>query len=205
VVGVQLPGREDNAGLPACRSMGKLIESLVAVFEAPDTDYFLFGHSLGAVVAYEFVLALQLAGRELPRGLIVSGSNPPLARAETRLHELPRDEFIDRVIETYPNAQDAADRRLALRRNEDLLRADLELLETYQPSGQAVDVPLTVIHGRQDPLVDAAKVRRWVDLSESSFSLVVIDADHELIAGQHRRMADILRQAMRATQTSDRG
>lgn len=202
VVGVQIPGREDHADVPACRSMDELISSLVAVFAEPDRDYFVFGHSLGAVVAYEFVLALQLAGKKPPRGLIVSGSNPPLARAETLLHELDRDEFVARIIETYPNSQDTADRELALRRNEELLRADLELLETYQPSRRVVSLPLTVIRGRQGPLVDDRKVRQWVDLSDSAFNLVLIDGDHELIAGQHRRVADIIKQAMRASQNS---
>jgi acyl transferase domain-containing protein/acyl-CoA synthetase (AMP-forming)/AMP-acid ligase II/surfactin synthase thioesterase subunit/acyl carrier protein len=202
VVGVQIPGREDHADVPACRRMDELIGSLVAVFAEPESDYFVFGHSLGAVVAYEFVLALQLAGKRPPRGLIVSGSNPPLARAETRLHELDRDEFVARIIETYPNAQARADRELALRRNEALLRADLELLETCQPSRRVVSAPLTVIRGRQDPLVDDRKVRQWVELSDSAFNLVLIDGDHELLAGQHRRVADIVRQAMRASQSS---
>ena len=202
VVGVQLPGREDHADTPACRSMKRLIASLIEIFPEQDSDYFVFGHSLGAVVAYEFVLALQLAGKKLPRGLIVSGCNAPLARAETRLHRLDRDEFIAQILATYANSQDTANRELALRRNEALLRADLELLETYQPSKTAVSVPLTVIRARQDPLVDDTKIRQWVGLSENSFNLVVIDGDHQLIAEQHRRLADIIKQAMRASQES---
>jgi surfactin synthase thioesterase subunit len=39
-----------------------------------------------------------------------------------------------------------------------------------------------------------------VELSDSAFNLVMIDGDHELLAGQHRRVADIVRQAMRASQ-----
>jgi surfactin synthase thioesterase subunit len=154
------------------------------------------------VVAYEFVLALRRSRKKLPRGLIVSGSNPPLARSETLLHQLDRDEFIAQILETYANSQDTANRELALRRNEDLLRADLELLETYQPSKRAVSVPLTVIRGRQDPLIDEKKIRQWVDLSENSFNLIFMDGDHQLIAEQHRRLADIIKQAMRASQNS---
>jgi acyl transferase domain-containing protein/acyl-CoA synthetase (AMP-forming)/AMP-acid ligase II/surfactin synthase thioesterase subunit len=199
VVGVQIPGREDHDNVPACRSMDALIGSLIEIFPEQDADYFIFGHSLGAVVAYEFVLALQLSGKRLPRGLIVSGCNAPLARSDTLLHRLDSDDFIARLVETY-NPPDSGHRELALRRNEDLLRADLELLETYQPSKKPVSVPLTVIHARQDPLIDHDKIRQWVDLSADSFNLVVVDGDHQLPSTLHRRLADIIEQAMRASQ-----
>lgn len=202
VVGVQIPGREDHSNRPAFRSMDELIGALIEIFPEQESDYFVFGHSLGAVVAYELVLSLQLSGKKLPKGLIVSGSNPPLARSETLLHQLDRDEFVAKILETYANSQDPADRELALRRNENLLRADLELLETYLPSKRAVSVPLTVIRGRQDPLIDDSKIRQWVNLSENSFNLVYIDGDHQLVAGQHRRLAAIIEQAMHTSQNS---
>jgi surfactin synthase thioesterase subunit/acyl carrier protein len=203
VVGVQIPGREDHAGVPACRNMDRLINVLIERFPEQHSDYFIFGHSLGAVVAYEFVLGLQLAGKKLPGGLIVSGCNAPLARAETSLHRLDSDEFISRILKTYPNSQDIAEREQALRKNEGLLRADLELLENYQPSNRPLQVPLTVVRARQDPLIEDKKIRQWLDLSENSFNLVFIDGDHQLIAEQHRRLADVIRQAMRASQALD--
>jgi surfactin synthase thioesterase subunit len=52
-------------------------------------------------------------------------------------------------------------------------------------------------------LIEDKKIRRWLDLSENSFNLVFIDGDHQLIAEQHRRLADVIRQAMRASQALD--
>ena len=80
--------------------------------------------------------------------------------------------------------------------NEVLVRADLELLETYEPSKGGIAVPLTVVCGRQDPLIEEKKMRQWINLSENAFNFLYMDGEHQIITEQHENLAHILRQSM---------
>jgi medium-chain acyl-[acyl-carrier-protein] hydrolase len=57
---IQLPGREQRIGEPAYTSMPDLVAALAEQLApwAADLPYALFGHSLGALVAYELGQAL---------------------------------------------------------------------------------------------------------------------------------------------------
>ena len=80
--------------------MEKLVEhvigDVIAIFDRP---LFLFGHSMGAVVAYEAALALkEKIGRE-PDGLIVSGhGSPDSIDPDARWwHTANEEELIDNI------------------------------------------------------------------------------------------------------------
>src|SRR6186997_2012600 len=78
VVGVQLPGREGRFREPAFQEMTPLVEQLaVAIGSLFDRPVTFFGHSAGALVAFELARTLEVKwGLALER-LIVGGCNPP--------------------------------------------------------------------------------------------------------------------------------
>ncbi|WP_051789935.1 thioesterase II family protein [Streptomyces sp. NRRL S-1022] len=152
VYGVCMPGRGGRAAEPALTELDDVVHALLAETELV-APYDLFGHSLGALVAYEVTRELAARGLPLPERLVVSAFPAPhLPRHGARLSGLPDEELIAILDERYGGIppQIAADPDpLAL-----LLpafRADFALLENcrHRDSGP-LRVPLVVLGGEAD-------------------------------------------------------
>ncbi|WP_250401621.1 thioesterase II family protein [Streptomyces cellostaticus] len=152
VYGVCPPGRGSRAAEPALTDLHGLVHGLLAEteFVAP---YDLFGHSLGALVAYEVTRELAARGRPLPERLVVSAFPAPhLPRRGARLSALPDEDLVAVLKERYGGIppQIAADPDL-LALLLPAFRADFALLENhrYRESGP-LPVPLVVLGGEAD-------------------------------------------------------
>src|SRR3954468_16780518 len=75
---IQPPGRENRLREAPLTSIPETAATLVAELEPlSEIPFAFFGHSLGAVVAFETVRALQRAGAVLPSALFVAASRAP--------------------------------------------------------------------------------------------------------------------------------
>lgn len=83
---VELPGRGTRAGRPSCTDMGVVVSGIAeAVSDQSDSrSMVLFGHSVGALLAYEVTRALRREGQRLPKMLALSGIAKPLTSVPIR-------------------------------------------------------------------------------------------------------------------------
>ena len=154
-------------------------------------------------MAYEFTLALQKKGKTLPQGLIISGSNAPEASRDHNLHQLDDEAFAAAVMKEY-REEDSNELKQALSRNIPLLRADIQLLETYEPTpGGLLNLPLTVIAGKNDHLLEAAKVKGWIGQADTGFTLEWLPAGHDLVTAQKEKLVEIIRKVMSAKEPAE--
>lgn len=200
IVAPQPPGREWKLVEEPYRdaaeaAAGLLPEVLEQLGGAPEVA--LFGHSLGAVLAYE--LAHLLAARDGVRvaRLFVSGSPGPWTRRPVRATGLGDAEFLARVGEfagySHAALADPEMRELLL----PTLRADVEMHENYVPStDRPLPAPITSLHGRDDALVSAEQAGEWSKATDGAFELVELDGGHmyltEDTAGLLRVVEDAL-------------
>jgi medium-chain acyl-[acyl-carrier-protein] hydrolase len=178
---VQLPGREDRFLEDLLTRFPDVVEAVTAALAPRVTaPYALFGHSGGALLAYEVARALAARGLPQPVHLFVSGENAPgHPPSEAPAHTLPDAAFLEAV-----RTRGGLDEELLA--NEELLelilpivRADFTWYETYRPAqGAQLDCPVTAYVGRTDKLVDPVGVRRWGELTAGAFEVCVLDGDH---------------------------
>ncbi len=197
VIAVQPRGREERSHEAAFTDLPALIEDLLQDYTDPEEAFFFFGHSMGALMAYEFYTALKRAGRKLPAGMILSGCGAPLEAGSGTLHQLNEAAFIEEVLKSYGDPGIAAERRQALQHSSELLRADLQVLECYQPQGIAITVPLTVISGLEDQLAPPEEVRRWMELATTNFSICFLKAGHDLVQQSSQDLIKIISSAIK--------
>jgi medium-chain acyl-[acyl-carrier-protein] hydrolase len=147
-----------------------------AVRDRTTGRYALFGHSLGALYAFE--LARRLAPP--PLALIVSGRNTPARSSEMpQCHELPDTAFADRLasyggipIEIY---RDTELMRLFL----PVLRADMRIAECYRrPAGPSLRCTIIAFYGEQDPLVSPDGAAGWRSETTGGCEIVSVPGGH---------------------------
>ncbi|GAA3196062.1 MULTISPECIES: thioesterase II family protein [Streptomyces] len=188
ICAVQLPGRGGRLREAAFRRMEPLADALTEVLRAEcDRPVVLFGHSLGALIAYEVAARL----RELPdtsvAALIVAAHKAPhLGSAEVSGHDLPDEEllaFLDRLGGTPAGVLARPDiRRLAL----PALRADFELDFTYAHRERPpLDIPLSAFGGTDDALVPESELVAWGRHTARAFRAWHLPGGHFFLTGPH--------------------
>jgi surfactin synthase thioesterase subunit len=178
---VVLPGRESRLEEQPFRRITELVEPLCAALEPYlDRPYALFGHSMGAVVAFEVARWFSRSSGVGPACLIVSGRGAPgLTSKRRRLAELPDDQFITAVGQLNGIPPQILSEPDLLEMVLPALRADYELAENYRPlPGGRLDCPVVAYVGADDPEVDYEQVLAWREVTTGEFSTRVFRGDH---------------------------
>ncbi|MFG3172872.1 thioesterase II family protein [Streptomyces sp. NPDC048200] len=195
VTSVELPGRErrilDTPYRNVVEAAKGSIDDIVADL-GEGTSTVLFGHSLGAVLAYELAHLLTDRGVHVER-LVVSGSPGPWTQRERRATGLPDEEFLARVEEFAGFRHEALDhpemRELIL----PVLQADCEMHENYVPSTDTpLAVPVCSLRGAWDGLVTAAEARQWQDATTAGFTYAEFPGDHMYLVDHGRDILDTI-------------
>ncbi|MFI5756561.1 thioesterase II family protein [Streptomyces sp. NPDC051569] len=196
---LQLPGRErridedpyTDAHTAADGLLADLRDSLGTSQEPHRIA--LFGHSLGAVLAYELAHRLVAEpGFALVR-LFVSGSPQPSEPRARRATGLPDDAFLARVNEfagyTHEALEDPEMRELIL----PALRADVEMHENYVPrTDLPLPAPITSVRGADDELVTRDEAAAWSKVAGGDFRSVELAGGHMYLADSAQALLDVI-------------
>ncbi|MBD0421103.1 thioesterase [Streptomyces sp. TRM S81-3] len=180
VVVARYPGRHDRLADPCIDSMAELTEQVTeALLPLLDVPVTLFGHSMGASLAYEVTLRLAERHGVSPAALHVSSRKPPHRLTPRRLHEQGDDALIAEVRRLGGTDE-------ALLSDPDLrdivlpaIRADFTIVGTYGPRpADPVDCPVYAYLGDRDPSISVQDMSGWADIAPSHFRLDVLRGGH---------------------------
>lgn len=182
IIGLQLPGRERRIDEPPYREAGTAVDGILPGLLddiGGAGPVMLFGHSLGAILAYELAHRLSSSRDVDVLELMVSGSPGPWGGRQQRATGLPDEEFLQRVQEfaglSHEALRHAEMRALIL----PTLRADVEMHETYRPSTSSMlHAPVTSFRGAEDRLVSAAQADEWAAVTSGEFHRIEAEGGH---------------------------
>ncbi|MEM7259367.1 MAG: alpha/beta fold hydrolase, partial [Pseudomonadota bacterium] len=185
---VQMPGREERLGEPLIDNMARMAESIaLSLGDYTDRPYAFFGHSMGAMVAYEVARLLRKHSAALPAHLFLSArAAPHLQDHSEPLRHLDSEQFINRVHELYGAVPDAIRQSVELQQVFlPILRADVALLETHiYAEEKPLQCPITVIGGDSDPAITANMLAGWQQLTSAAFAQTEFAGGHFYLHSQ---------------------
>lgn len=180
---VQLPGREDRFRERPFTDVHELVPVLAQALYPYDVSrpFALYGHSMGAIVAFELAHFLKAQYGVAPVHLFVSGRNAPhLVDRRPPTYALADAAFVQQLRELNGTPEE-------LLRDPDPswmanLRADFELNEAYRPRDRPpLDAPISAFAGRVDPRVAAADVEAWSEHTARAFRFRLFESGHFFI------------------------
>jgi medium-chain acyl-[acyl-carrier-protein] hydrolase len=208
VVGIQLPGRGSRLRERAFSRMSPLIDELApAIVDRLDRPFAFFGHSLGAVIAFEVCRWLRRHQQRLPSHLIVSGRRAPqLPIVDPPTHDDTDAAFVARLREMNGTPAEVLEDREFLRLVLPMLRADFALTETYHLAAEApLDCPITALGGQDDDETRGEKLEAWREHTRAAFATHVLPGDHFFLHTQQRELLRILRDVLNPERKADAG
>jgi surfactin synthase thioesterase subunit len=192
VLAVQYPGRQDRLAERCIDDITELVDQVFAELTRwADRPMALFGHSMGAVVAYEVARRFAREVDGIPCHLFVSGRNAP----SRQVPPLPLDDAgivaeLRQLNGTDPQLlEDQEIRRMVL----PALRGDYRALMsyTYEP-GAMLTCPVTAMVGADDPKATVDDVRAWRDHTSGAFDVHTFPGDHFYVAARQTEMIDVI-------------
>lgn len=194
MMAVELPGHGRRRAEAPFTAVEPLVDALVSAL-LPDLKkpFAIFGHSVGALIGYEFARRLYTCAGLQPLRLFVSGHSAPGYDNSPRLvHGLPDEEFIaelHRLNGTPPDIlADAELMELAL----PILRADFRLNETYRHrSLPLLCCPVSAYGGISDEETSAEAILAWRRTTKGPFTYRMFEGGHFFI---HTAMTLLVRQ-----------
>ena len=178
---IQLPGRESRIQERPFHRVTALVSALSCALQPYlDKPFAFWGHSMGALIAFELARQLRRENKPGPLHLLVSGHRAPqLPDSVPPIHQLPEREFVRelRLLNGTPETvlQHAELMQLMM----PILRADFALAETYTYTVEApLDCSISVFGGLQDERVGNNDLKPWQEQTWQDFSLRLFPGDH---------------------------
>ncbi|WP_273854165.1 thioesterase II family protein [Guptibacillus spartinae] len=179
IVSIDLPGRGKKGNLPLVDSFNEATESLIAQVEETIQDgepWGVFGHSMGALFAYEITRRLK---DHDPLFRVLSGVNPlqeyngavqvTTGDNHTLMEKMGALGGIPDHLQKHP---------MFIKWFAPILRADLSLVGTFTLNKESLPLPTYVINGTEDRIIDIEKIHLWKECMDYTVTIKAIKGDH---------------------------
>jgi medium-chain acyl-[acyl-carrier-protein] hydrolase len=182
VCAVHLPGRESRLREPRVEAMSELAQKLVEEIDSSRIPgvFAIYGHSIGALIAFEFTRELRRRGKPLPVHLFVSGHRAPQCPPLPSIYQLNDREFLAELTSRYggipePIRADPEALSFFLR----IVRSDVQLMDTYDYREEpALTMPISAYGSNRDVTLTASMIEAWRKHTNSDFHLRIFEGGH---------------------------
>ncbi|HEU4794033.1 MAG TPA: alpha/beta fold hydrolase [Pyrinomonadaceae bacterium] len=181
VCAIQLPGHGNRLHEPLFDRLAPLIDDFVPkLIGYLDKPFVFFGHSMGALLAFETARRLRRDYARLPEHLFISGHRPAQTRDTTRrTFDLPEPEFIEELRRLDGTPSEVLDHPELLEMMIPILRADFAIAQTYQYVDEPpLECDLTAFGGMNDTSVTREHLEVWRTHTSGNFKLRMFLGNH---------------------------
>lgn len=188
---IQLPGRENRIAEPPTFTIQEIADEIAPATDAP---YLLYGHSMGARLAFEVARELRRRGLPAPSRLYVGGAHPPHRKVPLAASaDLPDDAFIDQLVRrsgALPELKHVPELRELLL---PVLRADFAWIKNHRYTPEPpLDCPIVAFTGLDDGEVGAEDMLGWARHTTAGFHLRTLRGGHLFVKDRPADLAALV-------------
>ncbi len=196
---IEPPGRQTRLREAAYTRLEPLVEALAtAITDELDVPYALFGHSMGALLAFELARELRRRGVAEPCALFVSGSAAPRVPSDRiPVHDAPDAKVFARLQELGGLPEEVHEEPELLRLFLPTIRADFAVFETYDCRPEPpLDCPIVAFTGSEDREVPLLTLAPWSQETTGRFDYHVLPGGHFFLRDSQTALLDVVRSAL---------
>lgn len=189
------PGRGSRYSEPLIKNIPSLVEPLSqAMHPLLDKPFAFFGHSMGAVVAFELVRSMRRNKLPQPKLFFVSACGAPhLPAPHPPIHALSNDEFLATLQKLNGIPSELLRQPEAIQLLLPIVRADFEAVETYQfIPDHPLEIPIVALGGLHDPRISRERLEGWSTQTSAGFKSHYFDGDHFFIHTEKDTILDLI-------------
>lgn len=200
VVALQYPGRQDRRQEPCLTDIGELADRITAEIAALDgLPTVFFGHSMGAVLAFETLVRLESRSGPGPYSLVASGRRGPATERTETVSEESDDALIREIKKLNGTSSSLLADDDILRMALPSLRGDYRAIESYRcPASRRIQAPVTVLTGDADPKTTLAEASTWVQHTSGDFRMQVYPGGHFFLQEHQAAVGDEIAKDLRS-------
>lgn len=191
---LEYPGRGNRIKENFAENISEIVnDAYVKIAPLLEKPYAIYGHSMGAKVAYLLAQRIREEGRPAPLHLFISGTDAPsVPNREPLRHLLPKDDFITAVKELGGVPDELLMHEELLEYFEPILRADFKASETYiyKPT-TPLDIPLTVMVGDKEDM-EEEDILEWQKETLFTMRLYKFSGNHFFIFKHEKEIGKII-------------
>lgn len=197
MIGIQLPGRENRFIEPLNCDLKDIVAKLSDGFSLyKDKPFFVFGHSLGALISFEFIKSIRQLYALSPLHIIISAAKAPHLPFRMK----PLSQLDDKALKEELRVYDGIDGRILS--NDEILdiffpiiRSDFSISEQYK-SFQSKPIPCDILalSGNQDQTVTPEEILAWSRYTIGNFEHLSFDGGHFFIKDHKKKILEIINQ-----------
>lgn len=197
---IELPGRGARFREEPICNFRELIKYLAkVVIDNKDLPFAFFGHSLGALVAFETARFCMSHYLPMPKKLLVSGcASPQHPRESIELHKLDDEKLLEELRGLNGTPPEILNNREVMNIMLPIIRADFTLAADYKYFfAKPLNIPLIVLSGRHDADVQQEAIHDWRKESVGEFHTHWYDGDHFFIESNQQEVIGTLNEYLK--------
>ncbi len=191
---VNLPGRGKRLIEPSFPDLPSLVAALTEAFRPLlDKPFALFGHSMGALIAYETARALRKINSPMPVHFFASGCFAPHLPDPYPIHHLPHQEFLNELRRLGGMPKEVLESQELMELILPSLRADFTATEEFVYQDELpVPFPISVFGGWRDHLTTKESLEAWRIHTTGYFAMRMLPGDHFFIHSTQSLLLDLI-------------
>jgi surfactin synthase thioesterase subunit len=206
VIIFQYPGRQDRAAEALLDSLPKIAAGAFGEFSTSEHNrgvpIVTFGHSMGAIVAFEFVRIAEAQGIDV-RQLNVSATFAPYRTADALPHPKDDEELLNHLLALEGTANDVLASRDLMKLALPVVKADFQAFHAYACAEDIkVAAPIHAMAGDQDPYITLGDLYGWGKHTTDTVKVTMFEGGHFYLNQHIEALAELLTSCAQCEQTT---
>ncbi|CAI3955487.1 Surfactin synthase thioesterase subunit (GrsT) (PDB:6VAP) [Commensalibacter communis] len=193
LIGVQYPGREDRIYDKPISDIKNLASEISTTIQKQKYSHIaLFGHSMGATIAYEVACMLQKNGVFIEH-LFISGQTAPTKTRKTMFHCSTDEALMREVIRVSETSGEVFENQELREIILSIIRNDYKAIETYSTETPTLlSMPITILVGDNDTEATYQEALDWSAYTKHKLDIYSFKGKHFFINTRFKEIIELI-------------